>query len=138
MLNHQRDGVESAGRTTDVAEGLAISASLLCLAHCLFLPLLLAWSPAVSRMLELPFDLHLWIVLLAGPVSLWLLVSAARQQRVFILAAGLTGLGLLIMALVFPVTEAGEIAMSSMGSVVLAAAHVANWLTRHSGAHLQA
>lgn len=132
MLNSKRDGIDSAGRTTDVAEGLAIGASLLCLAHCLVLPLLLAWSPAVSRTLDLPIDLHMWIVLLAGPVSLWLLVSAARQQRVFILAAGLAGLGLLVMALVLPMTEIGEIAMSTTGSVLLAAAHVANWLTRHS------
>ncbi|PXW79387.1 MerC mercury resistance protein [Blastomonas natatoria] len=138
MPDDSRDAEDSAGKTTDIAEGLAIAASLLCLAHCLILPVLLASSPAVSRALDLPFDLHLWIVLIAGPVSLWLLVSAARQQRIFVMAAGLAGLGMLVLALVLPVTETGEIAISSMGSVSLAFAHVSNWLTRHPRAYLDA
>ena len=125
-------------KATDLAEGLAITASLLCLAHCLFLPLVLAWSPALSRTFDLPFDLHLWIVLMAGPVSLMILLKAAKRHRLAIFAAGSAGLGLLVLALVLPVTERQEIAVSSIGSVLLAVAHLANWMARHPKAHLHA
>jgi hypothetical protein len=123
---------------TDLAEGLAITASLLCLAHCLFLPLVLAWSPALSRTFDLPFDLHLWIVLTAGPVSLMLLLKAAKRNLTAIVATGLAGLCLLVLALVLPVTGRQEIALSSFGSVLMAIAHLANWLARHPKAHLHA
>lgn len=121
----------SVPKTADMAEGAAITASLLCLVHCLVLPLLLAWAPAFSQHLELPFDLHLWIVLLAGPVSLGILIRAGRRRRPGIMAMGLCGLGLLIAALAFPVSETQETVISSMGSILLACAHLANWLARH-------
>lgn len=130
--------VRDTPRTSDLAEGLAISASILCLAHCLFLPLVLAWSPALSRTFELPFDLHLWIVLIAGPISLTILVRAAKRARMGILATGVAGLSLLVLALVLPVTDMQEIAISSIGSMLLATAHLANWTARHPKAHLHA
>lgn len=130
--------VRDTPRASDLAEGLAISASILCLAHCLFLPLVLAWSPALSRTFDLPFDLHLWIVLIAGPISLTILVSAAKRARMGILATGVAGLSLLVLALVLPVTDMQEIAISSIGSMLLAMAHLANWAARHPKAHLHA
>ncbi len=130
--------VRDTPRASDLAEGLAISASILCLAHCLFLPLVLAWSPALSRTFDLPFDLHLWIVLIAGPISLTILVRAAKRARMGILATGVAGLSLLVLALVLPVTDMQEIAISSIGSMLLATAHLANWTARHPKAHLHA
>ncbi|MBA4780405.1 MAG: MerC domain-containing protein [Blastomonas sp.] len=131
MSESRRVTPSHAPKAADVAEGAAISASLLCLAHCLVLPLLLASAPALSQSLALPFDLHLWIVLLAGPVSLWILIRAAWQRRHGILLLGLCGLSLLMAALVLPVTERQEIVISSIGSLSLAFAHIANWLARH-------
>lgn len=122
-------------RTADMAEGLAITASLLCLVHYLFLPLALAWSPAFSRAFDLPFDLHRWIVLIAGPVSLMILMKAAKQNRTAVFATGLLGLGLMVLALVLPLTGSAEVAISSLGSILLALAHVRNWLARHPNAH---
>lgn len=133
-----QDKAKAQPQPVDLAEGIAITASLLCLVHCLFLPLVLAWSPAVTRVLDLPFDLHLWIVLIAGPMSLWILLKAARQNRLSIMLTGVAGLGLLVLALVVPVTEMMEIAISSVGSVLLAAAHLANWTARHPKAHIHA
>ena len=130
--------VRDTPRASDLAEGLAISASILCLAHCLFLPLVLAWSPALSRTFDLPFNLHLWIVLIAGPISLTILVRAAKRARMGILATGVAGLSLLVLALVLPVTDMQEIAISSIGSMLLAMAHLANWAARHPKAHLHA
>lgn len=132
MIRRQKATPRPVPKTADLAEGAAIAASLLCLVHCLFLPVLLAWAPALSQSLELRFDLHLWIVLLAGPVSLAILIRAARHQRHAIMALGVFGLILLIAALTLPVSEGEEIVISSIGSLSLATAHLANWLARHS------
>lgn len=132
MIRRQKATPRPVPKTADLAEGAAIAASLLCLVHCLFLPVLLAWAPALSQSLELRFDLHLWIVLLAGPVSLAILIRAARHQRHAIMALGVVGLILLIAALTLPVSEGEEIVISSIGSLSLATAHLANWLARHS------
>ncbi|MCG6113437.1 MAG: MerC domain-containing protein [Paracoccus sp.] len=131
MIPDSLAGAARPPRTADVAEGVAISASILCLIHCLALPLLLASSPWLSRKMDLPFDAHLWIVLIAGPVSAWLLLSAARQHRMGIFAAGAAGLGCLVLALVLPVSEPMEAVISTLGSLMLASAHVANWMARH-------
>lgn len=120
-------------KSTDAAELFAISGAFLCLVHCLFLPVLLASLPAVNQALFPGVDLHLWIVLIAGPISAWLLVSAVQQHRLAILPAGATGLGLLALALLLPLTVGQETAMSVCGSVLLAGAHITNWLVRHHG-----
>ncbi|WP_439491054.1 MerC domain-containing protein [Blastomonas fulva] len=131
MIPSSLAGAVRAPKSADFAEGVAISASILCLIHCLALPLLLAGSPWLSHALALPFDMHLWIVLIAGPVSAWLLLTAARRQRIGVFIAGLAGLGALVLALVLPVPEPVETAMSTLGSLMLAGAHVGNWLARH-------
>jgi hypothetical protein len=118
-------------RTADVAESMAISASVLCLIHCLALPMLFASSPWLGRNLGLPFDAHLWVVLLAGPVSAWLLLKAASQQRIGVFIAGFAGLCALVLALVLPVSGPMEAVISTLGSLTLAAAHIANWMARH-------
>lgn len=123
-------------KPTNAAEGLAIGGALLCLVHCLFLPLLLAWLPALSEAWNPGVDLHLWLVLLVGPLSAWLLVSAVRQHKMAILSAGFAGLGLLILALLLPLTPLQETLMSVAGSLALAGAHIANWVLRHRIQHV--
>ncbi|MFN3473325.1 MAG: MerC domain-containing protein [Blastomonas sp.] len=131
MITENVTAAARPARTVDVAEGVAISASILCLIHCLALPLLLASSPWLSRNMALPFDAHLWIVLLAGPVSAWLLLRAARQHRIGVFAVGLAGLGCLVLALILPVSQAMEAVISTLGSLMLASAHITNWMARH-------
>lgn len=120
-------------KSTDAAELFAISGAFLCLVHCLFLPVLLASLPAVGQTLFPDVDLHLWIVLIAGPISAWLLASTVQRNRPAILSAGAAGLGLLALALFLPLTDRQETAMTVCGSVLLAGAHITNWLMRHHG-----
>lgn len=122
-----------AKRPTDAAEGLAIGGALGCLVHCLLLPVLVAWIPSAGRALSPSFDLHFWLVLIIGPVSAWLLANAVRRYKAPILAAGLGGLGLLILALVLPLSAQQETLLSVAGSIMLAGAHIANWAVRHRG-----
>jgi hypothetical protein len=120
---------------TDAAEGFAIGGALLCLVHCLFLPLLLAWAPTLGHVLNPAIDLHLWLVMIVGPVSVWLLLSVVRLHRLPLLVAGFAGLGLLIFALTMPATARQETLMSVTGSVLLAATHAINWALRRRHRH---
>lgn len=127
--------IEPRPLPTDAAEGFAIGAALLCLIHCLLLPLLLAWTPTLGQALVPQIDLHLWLVMIVGPVSAWLLISVVRQHRLPLLAAGFAGLGLLILALVVPLTAGQETLMSVTGSIMLAATHATNWALRRRHRH---
>ena len=120
---------------TDAAEGFAIGGALLCLVHCLALPLLLAWTPTLGRALNPAIDLHLWLVMIVGPVSAWLLISVVRKHRLPLLTAGFAGLGLLILALIVPLAAWQETVMSVTGSVMLAATHAINWALRRRHRH---
>lgn len=116
----------------DAAESIAVGGALLCLLHCLFLPVLLAWLPAIGRAWIPTVDLHLWLVVIVGPMSAWLLLTAVRSHKTVVLAAGFTGLSLLILALMVPVSPSTETLMSVTGSILLAGAHSANWVLRRS------
>jgi len=118
-------------RPVDIAEGFTIFGALLCLVHCLFLPIVLAWMPLLSRSTNLGINLHLWVVCIAGPVSAWLLISAVRQYKRIIVSVGMSGLALLILALLWPLTTQQETLVSVAGSVMLASAHLGNWSVRH-------
>jgi len=118
-------------RPVDIAEGFTIFGALLCLVHCLFLPIVLAWMPLLSRSTNLGINLHLWVVCIAGPVSAWLLISAVRQYKRIIVSVGMSGLALLILALLWPLTTQQETLVSVAGSVMLAGAHLGNWWVRH-------
>lgn len=112
-------------------DGLAVSVSTACLAHCLVLPALLALLPAWSRWLDLPEAVHLWLLLAALPLSSLVLWRAARQsarawQTFWLGVAGLSGItaGLLVDG------ELLETIVTSIGAGLLASAHIINWRRR--------
>ncbi|OHD08940.1 MAG: hypothetical protein A3E77_08350 [Sphingopyxis sp. RIFCSPHIGHO2_12_FULL_65_19] len=119
--------------------GLALSLS--CLLHCLALPLLLLLAPALSRWIALPEGVHAAILMLALPAAAIAMRDGWRRHRRIVpamLAAaglGLLALGLLAhegwMAAADP--EAADRMLTSMGALVLAAAHLLNWRWRHRG-----
>ena len=129
--------VRSEKSREDWFEWAAMSASLLCLIHCLALPLLIAALPALSRILAIPESFHVWVLAFAVPASGAALVSGrARHGEIWPLVAGAAGLALLaIGAFLFGQTP-GETPVTVTGSLVLAAAHIGNWRLRHrSQAH---
>jgi hypothetical protein len=117
----------------DWVERAALSASALCLIHCLALPFVLAALPVLSSVVTLPVDLHVAILAFAIPSSLAALVIGRRGYRKTApLAIGIAGLTLLaIGALIFG-SSALETPLTVAGSLTLALAHIANWRLRHA------
>ena len=101
-----------------------------CLIHCLAVPLIFALLPVLATIIYMPEALHLWLVVIAVPVSGYaLLLGRGAKSGFRPLASGAGGLTLLIGA-----TAASgvlETALTVAGGLLLAAAHVLNWRRRH-------
>jgi len=115
----------------DWVERAAIGASLLCLVHCLALPLVIASLPALSGILSVPESVHLWILAFAVPSSLLaLLTGRASHGAAYPVFAGIAGLILLAIGAIAFGGTATETPVTVAGSLFLAAAHIANWRRR--------
>jgi len=114
----------SAGRTWDLS---AATLSSVCVLHCLGLPLLTTLLPVASLFSDSHL-LHVAMVLLAIPVTLRVVLSevATRRREVFITAA-LTGLCLMLAAVLVPVPEAYETPLTVIGGALLVCAHLWRW-----------
>ncbi len=120
---------EAPKRLDDALDRAATGASILCLAHCLLLPLLFAALPAIAGIVDVPEEVHLFVVLFALPTSLWALLSGrSSHHRTGPLVAGVAGLALLLAGLAIPSLET---AATVAGSLLLSLAHGANWRLRH-------
>jgi len=119
-------------------DGLAVAFSGLCLIHCLLAPVLLSISPFFADSVFGSEDVHRWLLLLIVPVSVLALHGGLRRhrdRRVLILAA--IGLGLLTISAIAGVELLGnwpEKAVTTLGGLLLASAHIRNYrrLTHHS------
>lgn len=115
---------------TNRFEASALLLSGLCIVHCLVLPLLLVALPAFATVLILPEEFHLYIILLAVPLSLAVLIYGTCQHGSFLpLAFGAAGLLSMTVALTVKY-HSGEVILTSIGAIVLACAHINNWLRR--------
>jgi hypothetical protein len=119
----------------DWIERTALSASLLCLVHCLALPLVLAAFPVLSRVFSLPETIHLWLLAFAAPTSaLALVLGRMRHGALLPLLIGGIGVSLLALGALWFIGTSAETPLTVVGSLLLASAHIANWRLRH-GAH---
>jgi hypothetical protein len=118
-------------------DGLAVTASILCLIHCLLLPALLIALPVLAAMLVVPESVHAIAFVLAVPISLLAILSArgrhARRWPFRIAGVGLVLLGVGAFAVS---NEMIERIVTSAGAVLLALAHIGNWraLSHHAEA----
>ena len=111
-------------------DGLAISLSLLCAIHCLFVPSFIILAPSF---LSISFNnefIHYLILVLAIPISIYALSIGYRAHKnlsmVFI---GFMGLSILLFAVLFGNNlfgETGEKGLTLIGSVIVASAHFRN------------
>lgn len=114
---------------TTLLDGAAIGASLLCLLHCIGLPILFALLPALAS-IGLPSSewLHPLLLLTAIPVSALALVGGWRAHgRVVPMLLGALGLAGLAAGLAFNSMPGAETALTVAGSLALAMAHIGNW-----------
>ncbi|KQM18532.1 hypothetical protein ASE73_06700 [Sphingomonas sp. Leaf24] len=110
-------------------DSAAIGASLLCLIHCIGLPILFALLPALAT-IGLPSSewLHLALLLTAIPISGLALVGGWRAHGAVVpLLLGGVGLAGLAAGLVFGSMPGAETALTVAGSLALAMAHIGNW-----------
>lgn len=112
-------------------DGLAVGASVLCLIHCLALPILIAALPALAARLDLGEGFHLTVLAFALPVSAVALGEGWRRHHGLTpLFFGAAGLVLLAAGIAFEDWVAVETGVTVAGSLLLAGAHVANWRGR--------
>jgi hypothetical protein len=130
-MSHQQPAASAPG--IDWLERAAVSASALCLIHCIGLPLLLAALPALSSLISIPESFHVWILAFAVPSSaLALFAGRHHHRRAYPLIIGTTGLVLLATGALLLLGERWETPVTILGSLCLACAHIANWRLRHS------
>jgi hypothetical protein len=113
-----------------VWDSIAIGASFTCLVHCLALPMLIALLPAWSKFLDVSESFHLWVLVLAAPVSLTVLLRAARGKPGYPpLRIGIAGLAIMALGLLVE-GEVLEAIVTSIGASLLAFGHILNWRAR--------
>jgi len=117
----------------DLIEGIAVGATIACLVHCLALPLLIAAVPVLSSALPVPEHFHLIALALAIPATAGALFAGYRRYRLAApLIAGTVGLTLLAMGAVHWGETPLETPVTVVGSIAIAAAHLANWRYRRA------
>ena len=103
-----------------------------CLLHCLGLPFIVALLPVATTFGENEL-VHLGLVLLAVPVTAWVVLSelgTKRHER--FIAAACTGLSLMLAAVLIPALEPFETSITVVGGTLLASAHLWRWLQHNS------
>jgi membrane-bound metal-dependent hydrolase YbcI (DUF457 family) len=118
-------------------DGLAAGASLICLVHCLVLPMLIAALPLLGAVLNVPESFHRYALALAIPASTGALALGYRRHRATLpTLPGAAGLVLLMLGAFAAGTPAAETALTVAGSLFVAGAHLLNWrLAPRGGKH---
>ncbi|MCT8002230.1 MerC domain-containing protein [Sphingomonas sanguinis] len=115
-------------------DGFAVTASVLCLIHCLLLPVLLVALPVLATMLTVPESFHAVAFALALPTSMLAMALGRRRHdsrwplRLAVVGLALLGIGAFAVSV-----ETTERGVSSLGAVLLAVAHVGNWRAMSHG-----
>ena len=117
-------------------DGIAVALSMLCLVHCLALPLLVIGLPLLAQFAD--SHLHYQLLVVVVPLSVVAFgIGYRRHQNPRILVAGALGLSLLIIGATVAHTQLGLFAdrlFTIAGSLVLAAAH---WKNSRSNARCE-
>jgi hypothetical protein len=120
-------GVKCVSGIGRILDRFAIGLSSLCVIHCLVPPLLLLLLPAVSLSFALPASFHIWMLLVAIPVSVLALRSGHRHHKQILpIFAAVFGLGLLGFGVIFIITAKLELLVTVAGALCLAGAHFWN------------
>ena len=115
----------------DAIEGTAISASFLCLVHCLALPLLLLLLPGTLAAFAQSDRVHYWAFALIAPsavAAFWLGYRRHASLRPGLFGAA--GLACLAAAIMPGAPERVAITLTVCGSLLLVTGHLINWRER--------
>lgn len=116
---------------TDLIEAAAAGTSLLCLVHCLALPMLVLMLPAMLGLFVSSEAFH-WVALfLIVPAALAAFYLGYRRHRAVLpTLLGTAGLVLLGLSL-WPPLAVAETGLTVAGSLTLIAGHGINWRLRN-------
>jgi hypothetical protein len=118
-------------RRTNFVESAAISASLLCLIHCLALPLLLLLLPGMLGLFAHSEAFHYAVLLLVVPSAFAAFWLGYRRHRAIVPALlGVAGVACLVLALLPGQAEGFETWATVAGSLLLVIGHTMNWRLR--------
>jgi MerC mercury resistance protein len=108
-------------------DALAISASSICLVHCLVLPVLLVMLPALAAFIALPESFHFWALVAGVPMSaLAISIGFARHGRWSPVVLATTGLICLAAGELLCHGSPAEAGLAVLGSLQLGLAHALN------------
>ncbi|MEC7825415.1 MAG: MerC domain-containing protein [Pseudomonadota bacterium] len=123
--------------TQRLGDKIAIALSSLCVIHCLATPLILIILPSLGALVadnhEMFHQVILFFVLPVGVLALW--AGYRHHHNLSILLIGLAGLGLLLIAAFFGhdyFGETGETALTIFASLIIATAHVRNFISNRN------
>lgn len=120
---------------TNVIEGAAVSASLLCLVHCLALPFLLLLLPGIIGLFAQSAAFHYVALALVVPSALAAFSLGYRRHRALRpVLMGMTGIACLVIALLPGAGKGEELWLTIAGSLFLVAGHTLNWRLRTDAA----
>lgn len=122
-------------RSIPLVDRFAIGVSLLCLGHCLLLPVLLVILPSMSAQLIAGENVHLWLIYIVIPSSLFALGMGCKQHgRWSFIAIGLCGLSFLILGVCIDfigLKNIWEQVFTVLGALLIAFAHGRNFQKCH-------
>ncbi|MDO6446621.1 MerC domain-containing protein [Colwellia sp. 1_MG-2023] len=109
----------------------AVTLSLLCVVHCLALPLITVLVPSIIANALNQELFHLMMVVCVLPVSIYALTMGCRNHNKFSIGVyGALGLITLVSAFVFGEShlgEMGEKGLTTLGAIIIAFAHIKNY-----------
>jgi len=122
----------------NVIESAAVSASLLCLAHCVALPLFILLLPGAIGLFASSEAFHYVALGLVLPSALAAFGVGFLQHRLWLpVLFGVAGVGCLIVALSPGLARGAETWITVAGSLFLVTGHVMNWRMRAHAAGRQ-
>ena len=115
----------------------AIWLSSLCLIHCLSVPLAFLLAPSVSGWLDATETQTHWLLFgLAVPISgVALYRGYRREPNTLTVSTGVVGLTLMLLAVLHLLGEEFEIALTTLGVVLVMVAHIRNLHAGHDHAN---
>lgn len=116
---------------TNTLDKSAITLSVLCLAHCLLLPLVAVLLPTMIATAMSQELFHILMVVCVLPVSIYALTMGCKKHRKLSVGIyGVLGLVILVSALFIGESlfgEMGEKGLTTLGALVIAFSHFKNY-----------
>lgn len=115
-----------------IVDGSAIGLSMICIAHCLAVPLAIVIFPIMGLTVLAHEFVHVWLFLGAAALSAFAFTSGYRRHRGWgMIAAGVLGLMLMLVGALHGLVEPYEEVVTLIGVCLVSAAHLNNWY-RHT------